>query len=142
METTSRRTCCWAGTFVLSLHLDASYFLPSTAPLQVFVNRPLILCPSRNAILGERFSTMASALDDMVKPTTPRPPSRPTHTERRSSRRCKITQLMRIRPSDPERDPFEDIRPTESVSRTGAYFHSSETGYEVGMRLFVSMPYS
>ena len=85
---------------------------------------------------------MASALDDMVKPTTPRPPSRPTHTERRSSRRCKITQLMRIRPSDPERDPFEDIRPTESVSRTGAYFHSSETGYEVGMRLFVSMPYS
>ena len=49
---------------------------------------------------------------------------------------------MRIRPSDPERDPFEDIRPTESVSRTGAYFHSSETGYEVGMRLFVSMPYS
>ena len=85
---------------------------------------------------------MASALDDMVKPTTPRPPSRSTHTERRSSRRCKITQLMRIRPSDPVRDPFEDIRPTESVSRTGAYFHSSETGYEVGMRLFVSMPYS
>jgi len=85
---------------------------------------------------------MASALDDMVKPTTPRPSSRSTHPERRGSRRCKITQLMRIRPSDPERDPFEDIRSTESVSRTGAYFHSSETGYEVGMRLFVSMPYS
>jgi hypothetical protein len=49
---------------------------------------------------------------------------------------------MRIRPSDPERDPFEDIRSTVSVSRTGVYFHSSEAGYEVGMRLFVSMPYS
>jgi len=84
---------------------------------------------------------MASSFDYMVKPTTPRP-SRPTHTERRGSRRCKITQLMRIRPSDPERDPFDDIRSTVSVSRSGVYFHSSESGYEVGMRLFVSMPYS
>jgi len=49
---------------------------------------------------------------------------------------------MRVRPSDPERDPFDDIRTTVSVSRTGIYFHSSETGYEVGMRLFVSLPYS
>jgi hypothetical protein len=49
---------------------------------------------------------------------------------------------MRIRPSDPEREPFDDIRGTVSVSRTGVYFHSSEAGYEVGMRLFVSMPYS
>lgn len=86
---------------------------------------------------------MASSLDFMAKPTTPKgTPGRSTHTERRGSRRCKITQLMRIRPSDPERDPFDDIRSTVSVSRTGVYFHSSETGYEVGMRLFVSMPYS
>jgi len=69
-------------------------------------------------------------------------PVRTSHTERRSSRRCKITQLMRLRPSDPERDPFDDIRGSLSVSRTGVYFQSSENGYEVGMRLFVSMPYS
>jgi hypothetical protein len=49
---------------------------------------------------------------------------------------------MRIRPSDPEREPFDDIRGTLSVSRTGVFFQSSEPGYEVGMRLFVSMPYS
>lgn len=69
----------------------------------------------------------------------------PTHvprSERRSTRRCKINQLMRIRPSDPEREPFDDIRGSMSVSRTGVYFQSSEVGYEVGMRLFVSMPYS
>ena len=64
-----------------------------------------------------------------------------TQTERRASRRCKITQLMRIRPSDPEKDHFDDLRGTLSVSRTGVYFHSSERGYEVGMRLFVTMPY-
>jgi hypothetical protein len=49
---------------------------------------------------------------------------------------------MRIRPSDPEKDHFEDLRGTMSVSRGGVYFQTSEAGYEVGMRLFVTMPYS
>jgi PilZ domain len=86
---------------------------------------------------------MASQLDLMTKINTPGiTTTRSKQTERRSSRRCKITQLMRIRPSDPERDPFEDIRGTLSVSRTGVYFQSSVHTYEVGMRLFVTMPYS
>jgi hypothetical protein len=87
---------------------------------------------------------MASQLDLMTKINTPggMATDRPKQTERRSSRRCKITQLMRIRPSDPERDPFEDIRGSISVSRTGVYFHSSVPTYAVGMRLFVTMPYS
>jgi hypothetical protein len=63
-------------------------------------------------------------------------------SERRGSRRCKITQVMRIRPSDPEQKYFDDLRGTVSVSRSGIYFHTTELGYEVGQRLFVSMPYS
>ena len=63
-------------------------------------------------------------------------------TERRGTRRCKITQLMRIRPSDPNKEHFEDMRGSVSVSRSGVFFQSSESGYEVGMRLFVTMPYS
>jgi hypothetical protein len=66
----------------------------------------------------------------------------PTQHERRGSRRCKITQLMRIRPSDPEKENFDDMRGTLSVSRSGVYFQTSETTYEIGMRLFVTMPYS
>jgi hypothetical protein len=66
----------------------------------------------------------------------------PSQTERRGSRRCKITQLMRIRPSDPEKDHFDDLRGTISVSRSGVYFQTTEAGYEIGMRLFVTMPYS
>jgi hypothetical protein len=66
----------------------------------------------------------------------------PTQTERRGSRRCKITQLMRIRPSDPEKEHFDDLRGTISVSRSGVFFQTSEKGYELGMRLFVTMPYS
>jgi hypothetical protein len=86
---------------------------------------------------------MASVIDLMVKANNPGgAATRPKQNERRASRRCKITQLMRIRPSDPERDHFDDIRGTVSMSRTGVYFHSSETGYQVGMRLFVTMPYT
>jgi hypothetical protein len=71
------------------------------------------------------------------------PPRRvPSQTERRSTRRCKITQMMRIRPSDPEKEHFDDLRGTTSVSRNGVYFQTSEAGYEIGMRLFVTMPYS
>jgi hypothetical protein len=67
---------------------------------------------------------------------------KPSGSERRGSRRCKITQLLRLRPSDPEREHFEDLRGTLSVSRSGVYFHSSELGYELGMRLFVTLPYT
>jgi hypothetical protein len=63
-------------------------------------------------------------------------------SERRGSRRCKFTQLMRIRPSDPERTHFDDMRNTVSVSRTGVYFHTTEINYEIGMRLFLIMPYT
>jgi PilZ domain len=87
---------------------------------------------------------MASPVDLMTKTNTPGgiATAHSKQSERRGSRRCKFTQLMRIRPSDPERDPFEDIRGTLSVSRSGVFFQSSVTTYEVGMRLFVTMPYS
>ena len=87
---------------------------------------------------------MATQQDVMVDKSTSGgiPKINNPQTERRGTRRCKITQLMRVRPSDPEKDHFEDLRGSVSVSRTGVYFHSSETGYEIGMRLFVTMPYS
>jgi len=68
--------------------------------------------------------------------------AKPAAKERRGSRRCKITQLMRLRPSDPEKEHFDDMRGTLSVSRTGVYFQTSEPAYEIGMRLFVTLPYS
>jgi hypothetical protein len=74
--------------------------------------------------------------------TTGTSASKPKTTERRGSRRCKITQLMRIRPSDPEKDHFDDMRGTLSVFRSGVYFQTSEPAYEIGMRLFLTLPYS
>lgn len=85
---------------------------------------------------------MATNQDVLMKKSSFGGATRSTSPERRGSRRCKITQLMRIRPSDPEKEHFEDLRGTVSVSRSGVYFHTTETGYELGMRLFVTMPYS
>jgi hypothetical protein len=75
-------------------------------------------------------------------PATSASSTRSALSERRDSRRCKITQLMRIRPSDPETKYFEDLRRTISASRSGIYFQTTELDYEVGQRLFVTMPYS
>ena len=62
--------------------------------------------------------------------------------ERRRTRRCKITQIIRVRPSDPERESFDDVRGTFSVSRTGLYFLTDVRSYELGMRVFLTLPYS
>ena len=87
---------------------------------------------------------MATQQDVLMKRSNPGgPSSQPARqNERRGSRRCKITQLMRVRPSDPEKDHFEDLRGSMSVSRGGVYFQTSERCYEIGLRLFVTMPYS
>lgn len=85
---------------------------------------------TQQGIMGKTPSTSGTAT------------SKPTTAERRGTRRCKITQLMRIRPSDPEKDHFDDMRGTLSVSRSGVYFQTSEASYEIGMRLFVTLPYS
>jgi hypothetical protein len=91
----------------------------------------------------EREKVMATQDFMTQTPQNGIPVSRSTsQSERRGTRRCKITQLMRIRPSDPEKEHFDDLRGTLSVSRSGVYFQTTETGYEIGMRLFVTMPYS
>ena len=69
-------------------------------------------------------------------------PRIPLKPERRVTRRCKITQVMRVRPSNPANEQFDDVRGTLSVSRSGVYFHSELNSYEVGMRLFLTLPYS
>jgi len=88
------------------------------------------------------METQPEIMSKPVSPAGKPASSRATAAERRGSRRCKITQLMRIRPSDPEREHFDDLRGTLSVSRSGVYFQSSEAAYEIGMRLFVTLPYS
>ena len=74
--------------------------------------------------LSGKMIPMATQQDLMTKkiPTGSLPKQLISNTERRGSRRCRITQLMRIRPSDPNKDHFEDMRGSVSVSRSGVFF--------------------
>ena len=91
----------------------------------------------------EKQFSRAVRKDPAMAPNPSAPHSRSTsEPERRGTRRCKITQVLRARPSNPETDEFEDVRGTLSVSRSGVYFHTNLDTYELGMRLFVTLPYS
>ena len=61
--------------------------------------------------------------------------------ERRKSRRIRIGQPMKIRPSDPKDKYFEDTTVTKNVSRDGVYFVTKISSYTEGMRLFVIVPH-
>src|SRR5260370_298326 len=63
---------------------------------------------------------------------------------RMSSKGCRCGSDGRIRMSwlNLQRRHLDDMRGTISVSRTGVYFQASQPGYEVGMCLFLIMPYS
>lgn len=62
--------------------------------------------------------------------------------ERRRRGRAKIPQTVRVRPSQPHGNDFDEVLPTLNVSRDGLYFASQRDTYYKDMRLFVIFPYS
>jgi hypothetical protein len=67
---------------------------------------------------------------------------RNTRSENRSSPRAKIARKLRIRPSDGEVEHFEEILVSTNVSKHGIYFQTRLESYCVGMRLFVTYPFT
>ena len=65
-----------------------------------------------------------------------------SHQERRRKVRHKLSQTVRVRPSDAQRHDFDEILPTINASRDSVYFASQNDSYAEGMRLFVTYPYS
>lgn len=61
--------------------------------------------------------------------------------ERRRTRRVRMKQGMRVRPSNRKDGLFEEIGTTTNVSQDGVYFVTQRGDYSAGMRLFVTMPY-
>jgi len=61
--------------------------------------------------------------------------------ERRRSRRIRIGQPLKVRPSDPRDPHFEETSTTKNVSRDGIYFLSKSLFFYQGMRLFISLPF-
>ena len=61
---------------------------------------------------------------------------------KRRSRRVKMTRPVRVRPSEPRDEHFEDHTTSINVSKEGIYFQTRKTGYYKGMRVFVTFPFS
>ena len=64
------------------------------------------------------------------------------YAEKRRSRRAKIARTLRVRPSEPKDDHFEDLPVSINASREGVLFKTRRTAYYPGMRVFVTFPYS
>jgi hypothetical protein len=64
------------------------------------------------------------------------------YPQKRRSRRVKMSRALRVRPSEPRDEHFEDLITSINVSKEGIYFHSRRAGYYKGMRVFVTFPFS
>lgn len=63
-------------------------------------------------------------------------------TDNRVSRRAKIARPVRVRPSEPRDDHFEDLPISVNASKTGIYFTTRLHSYYSGMRVFVTFPFT
>ncbi|HEY6127700.1 MAG TPA: hypothetical protein VIW23_05900 [Candidatus Acidoferrum sp.] len=66
----------------------------------------------------------------------------PAISELRRARRAKLARPMRVRPSEPRDDHFEDLPNSVNASKHGIYFVSKRSNYYKGMRVFVTFPYT
>jgi len=64
------------------------------------------------------------------------------YAAQRRSRRAKIARPVRVRPSEPRDEHFEDLPISVNASKEGIYFISRREAYYPGMRVFVTFPFS
>ena len=68
--------------------------------------------------------------------------SKTVEMEKRRTPRAKISRMLRVRPSDPDDEHFEELPVSTNVSRHGIYFHSNRSDYLQGKRLFITYPFT
>jgi hypothetical protein len=62
--------------------------------------------------------------------------------ERRRKGRLKLPRVVRVRPSEPGLNEFDEILPTLNASMDSVYFVSKNRRYKEGLRVFITYPYS
>jgi len=68
--------------------------------------------------------------------------TRPLTAERRNKTRSKIPRMIRVRPSEPTAEEFDEILPTLNASRNSVYFVPQNGIFAPNMRVFVTFPYA
>jgi hypothetical protein len=66
----------------------------------------------------------------------------PAQAEKRRNRRAKIAKPLRVRPSEPRDDHFEDLPVSVNASKDGIYFQTRRDDYYKGMRVFITFPFT
>lgn len=69
-------------------------------------------------------------------------PLKNDYADKRRSRRAKIARPVRVRPSEPRDDHFEDLPVSVNASKEGIFFISRRKSYYKGMRVFVTFPFT
>src|SRR5260370_17297668 len=67
---------------------------------------------------------------------------RPTSQERRRKIRSKVPRMIRVRPSEPTSEEFDEILPTINASRNSVYFVPQNAIFAPNMRVFVTYPHA
>ena len=69
-------------------------------------------------------------------------PTEPQTADKRRTRRAKIAKPLRVRPSEPRDEHFEDLPVSVNASKDGIFFQTRRKDYYRGMRVFVTFPFS
>ena len=85
---------------------------------------------------------MLDTMDDSNSKSIDNPVAEIAVSELRRARRAKISRQVRVRPSDPRDDHFEDLPVSANASKHGIYFISRRRNYYKGMRVFVTFPFT
>jgi hypothetical protein len=64
------------------------------------------------------------------------------YPEKRRGRRAKMARPIRVRPSEPRDEHFEDFPTSVNTSKEGLYFTTRQKSYYQGMRVFVTFPFN
>ena len=81
-------------------------------------------------------------MDESSSKPSAAPVTEAPFSELRRARRAKIAKQLRVRPSEPRDDHFEDLSSSVNASKHGIYFVTRRTNYYKGMRVFVTFPYT
>ena len=68
--------------------------------------------------------------------------TRPSSQERRKKIRSKVPRMIRVRPSEPTPEEFDEVLPTINASRNSVYFVPQNGIFDLNMRVLVTYPYS
>jgi PilZ domain len=85
---------------------------------------------------------MLDTMNDSNSKSIDNPVAEIAVSELRRARRAKISRQVRVRPSDPRDDHFEDLPISANASKHGIYFISRRPNYYKGMRVFVTFPFT